>query len=124
MQASKVFGEGPEFQLALKEAQKWRSKYSSAQEIPDGELPESFDWRSVGGYDFTSKIRDQKACGSCYTVAFVEAVESRLKVKYGKDIGQLSPQMLLSCNYMTEGCEGGWPHLQSFFSENGYLVSE
>jgi hypothetical protein len=25
---------------------------------------------------------------------------------------------------MTEGCEGGWPHLHSYFAENGYLVAE
>ena len=25
---------------------------------------------------------------------------------------------------MTEGCEGGWPHLHAYFAENGYLVSE
>ena len=51
-------------------------------------------------------------------------MEARLKLKYGKDIEQLSTQMLLDCNYMTEGCEGGWPHLHAYFAENGYLVSE
>jgi hypothetical protein len=25
---------------------------------------------------------------------------------------------------MTEGCEGGWPHFHSFFSEMGHLVTE
>jgi hypothetical protein len=25
---------------------------------------------------------------------------------------------------MTEGCEGGWPHLNALFAENGHLVSE
>jgi hypothetical protein len=44
--------------------------YASADEIPDSELPNNFDWRNVGGVDFTNKHRDQKACGSCYTVSF------------------------------------------------------
>jgi Fe-S cluster biogenesis protein NfuA len=46
----------------------------------------SFDLRNVDGFDFTGKIRDQGGCGSCYTVAFTQAVESKLKVKYGKDV--------------------------------------
>ena len=65
-----AFGESPEFGKALGEAQKFQKKYSSADQIPDSELPEFFDWRNVSGHDFTSKIRDQAACGACYTVAF------------------------------------------------------
>mmetsp|Transcript_10636 Transcript_10636/g.17872 ORF Transcript_10636/g.17872 Transcript_10636/m.17872 type:complete len:122 (-) Transcript_10636:316-681(-) len=47
-----------------------------------------------------------------------------MKVKYGVEATQLSPQFLLNCNYLTEGCEGGWPHFHAYFAENGYLVSE
>jgi hypothetical protein len=25
---------------------------------------------------------------------------------------------------MNEGCEGGWPHFNVYFAENGYLVGE
>jgi hypothetical protein len=25
---------------------------------------------------------------------------------------------------MTEGCEGGWPHFNAYFAENGHLVAE
>ena len=110
------FGKGDEFTKSLDSAQKFQKKYTSYSEIPDTELPEQFDWRNVDGYDFTSQIRDQKACGSCYTVAFTQVVESRLKIKYGEEVPQLSPQMLLDCNYLTEGCEGGWPHFHAFFA--------
>ena len=75
------------------------------------------------GYDFTGPIRNQYACGSCYTVAFTQVVEARLKLKYGKEVPELSPQMLLDCNYMNEGCEGGWPHFHAYLTENGHLVS-
>ena len=51
-------------------------------------------------------------------------MESKLKVKYGTSLPLLSPQVLLNCNYMTEGCEGGWPHFNSYFAENGYMVEE
>ena len=120
----KKFGEGPEFAKALATAQSWQKKYGSASEIPDAELPEQFDWRDIEGYDFTGKHRDQGACGSCHAVAFTQAAEQRLMVKYGKQVPQLAPQFLLDCNYLTEGCEGGWPHFHAYFAENGHLVSE
>lgn len=60
-------------------------------EIPDKELPESFDLRNINGYDFTSEFRDQGHCGSCYTVSFIQVAEARLKMKYGKQPPLLSP---------------------------------
>lgn len=108
----------------LEKAQKFQKKYSSSEMILDDELPKHFDWRNIDGYDFTGQIRDQKACGSCYTVAFTQVAEARLKLKYGEEPPQLSPQFLLQCNYMTEGCEGGWPHFQAYFAQNGHMVSE
>jgi hypothetical protein len=51
-------------------------------------------------------------------------VESRLKIKYGKKVPTLSPQQLMTCNYMNEGCDGGWTLFHGFLSEIGYLVSE
>lgn len=36
----------------------------------------------------------------------------------------LSPQFLLTCNYMNEGCDGGWPFFHGYFGENGYLTTE
>lgn len=120
----KEFGKGDDFKKALEKSQSFMKKYGSSYDIPDSELPETFDWRDQQGYDFTGQVRDQKACGSCYTVAFTQVAESRLKLKYGQDVPQISPQFLLNCNYMTEGCEGGWPHFHAFFAESGHLVSE
>jgi hypothetical protein len=51
-------------------------------------------------------------------------VESRLKVKYGKAVPVLSSQQIISCNPLTEGCGGGWPHLNAYFMEHGYMVEE
>lgn len=31
---------------------------------------------------------------------------------------------MLSCNYLTEGCQGGWALLNGFLAENGGVVSE
>ena len=33
-------------------------------------------------------------------------------------------QFLLQCNYMNEGCDGGWPLFNGYLAENGYLVTE
>ena len=33
-------------------------------------------------------------------------------------------QFLLSCNYLNEGCDGGWPIFNGYFTENGYIVGE
>lgn len=30
----------------------------------------------------------------------------------------------MTCNYMNEGCDGGWPHFNVFLAENGHMVSE
>jgi C1A family cysteine protease len=72
------------FKQTLDKAQKWKKQYSSPQDIPDSDIPEAYDFRNIDGYDFTGPVRDQGKCGSCYTVAFVQAVEARLKLKYGK----------------------------------------
>ena len=86
-----TFGEGADFQAALAQARKPQEQYNSAELIPDDHLPEQFDWRDVNGFDFTGKVRDQKACGSCYTVAFTQVAEARLKIKTGKEVEQISP---------------------------------
>lgn len=45
-------------------------------------------------------------------------------MKSGQSTPQLSPQQLLSCNYMNEGCSGGWALFNGFFAENAQLVAE
>ena len=112
------------FEAALAKAQKYMKMYESPHDIPDSELPETLDFRDIDGYDFTSYFRDQARCGSCYTISFTQVMEARLKLKYGKQPPMLSPQMLMTCNYMNEGCDGGWPHFNVLFAENGHLVSE
>jgi hypothetical protein len=81
------FGEDTvEFKNVIKKAQSWAKKYKTADDIPDAELPESYNFANIDGYDFTGPIRDQGACGSCYTVSFTQVIESRLKLTYGKEI--------------------------------------
>jgi hypothetical protein len=30
----------------------------------------------------------------------------------------------MTCNYLTEGCDGGWSFFHGYLAENGYLVEE
>lgn len=75
---------------AVEKAQSYGKKYKTSDEIPDSEIPLNYDFSNIEGYDFTGPIRDQGACGSCYTVSFTQVMESRLKLKYGKDVPELS----------------------------------
>ena len=65
--------------------------FSSAEDIPDSDLPEKLDFRNIDGYDFTSYFRDQGHCGSCYTISFTQVMEARMRVKYGQEAPMLSP---------------------------------
>lgn len=124
LENKKKFGEGEDFKTVLGNAQKFMKKYKTAAEIPISELPEDLDWTNYEGYDFMGTFRDQGACGSCYTVSFTTVVEARLKLKYGKVPEPLSPQQLMQCNYLNEGCDGGWSFFHGYLAENAYLVTE
>jgi hypothetical protein len=67
-----MFGQkgGADFKAALAKAQHWAKTYKSADDIPDKLIPDSYDYRNIDGFDFTNPLRDQGACGSCYTVSF------------------------------------------------------
>jgi hypothetical protein len=114
----------PEFKKALEKVQSFAKKYKNADDIPDTDIPEAHDFTNIDGFDFTGPVRDQGACGSCYTVSFAQVIESRLKTKYGKDFPVLSSQYLMTCNYMNEGCDGGWSFFHGYLAEAGHLVDE
>lgn len=66
-----VFGDkSAEFKKVLDKVQNYAKKYKTADDIPDSEIPESLNFANIDGFDFTGPIRDQGACGSCYTVSF------------------------------------------------------
>ena len=124
----KVYGEKTsEFEDAYIHAQSWALKYKSPDEIPDSAIPTEYDFRNIKGYDFTGAVRDQLECGSCYTLGFIQSVEARLKLKYAhkyQEIPSLSPQFTMLCNYINEGCDGGWGIFNGYFSEKGHMVTE
>jgi hypothetical protein len=36
----------------------------------------------------------------------------------------LSAQQMMTCNYLTEGCEGGFSQLMGYFFKTAYMVQE
>jgi hypothetical protein len=65
----------------------------------------SYDWRNSGA---VTAIRNQGACGACYTFSSNAAIEGMYKISTGQ-LTQLSDQMLLDCAQGTGnlGCNGG-----------------
>ena len=70
-------------------------------------LPTSWDWRTARGYDWTTPIKDQGQCGSCWAFGALGAVEARVKLAADNPglIPDFSEQYLLSCS---PGDCGGW----------------
>jgi C1A family cysteine protease len=72
-------------------------------------VPGTLDWRSTNGGDWTTPIRNQANCGSCWAFGTLGAVESRVKIIIGDP--SLSPdyseQELVSCA-VTNGCNGAY----------------
>lgn len=91
-ETTKTFGVGEDFTAALIKLGSFKKKYATADKIPKEEIPTSFDLRSINGIDFTGKVRNQHQCGSCYTMSFIQVIESRIKSNFGADVGSLSPQ--------------------------------
>jgi len=89
------------------------------EDLPEGEkhtkrVPSSWDWRNHEGYDWTTSIKEQGSCGSCYAFGLYSAMESCIKIKKNKPnyFIDLSEQYMISCG--TEwtsgifGCEGAY----------------
>lgn len=85
------------------------SSWSSAQ------LPESFDWRSLGA---VTDVKNQGQIGSCWAFSAVENLEGQWALKT-KSLVKLSTEQIVDCdgkwpggsNQSNCGVYGGWPRL-------------
>ena len=77
-------------------------------------LPNSFWWGRANGTNYLTMQRNQHIpvyCGSCWAFAATSALSDRIKIQRKAawpDIN-LSPQVLISCDTVAEGCYGGDP---------------
>jgi len=63
------------------------------------------DW--TGKY--TTAVRDQGYCGSCWAFSASEQIESDAIRSVGWTKTWLSPEQLVDCDTRSSGCNGGWP---------------
>ena len=72
------------------------------------DLPLFLDWRNHEG-NFVSPVKDQGNCGACWAFAAVGALESAIAIAGGTPgaFYDLSEQILVSCCWRNDGCQGG-----------------
>lgn len=68
-------------------------------------LGSSKDWSGV----YTTSVRDQGYCGSCWAFSASEQIESDAIRAGGWSKTWLSPEQLVDCDNRSSGCNGGWP---------------
>ncbi len=77
---------------------------------PKDDTPDSFSWRDVGGFDWTTPAKHQQvSCGSCWAFSALGVLESVIKIKEENAslVPDLSEQYLLSCLSDAGDCIGG-----------------
>lgn len=93
---------------------------------PRGDLPTEVDWRKSG---VVTSIKDQGHCGSCWSFAATECLESHIALQTGY-LFTLSEQEFASCveNPLqcggTGGCEGATMELAYEYAMENGLVTE
>lgn len=66
-------------------------------------MPASVDWRNKG---VITPVKNQAQCGSCWAFSATEEIESRW-AQGGNKLIELSPQQIVSCDQVDQGCNGG-----------------
>jgi hypothetical protein len=85
------------------------------------DTPDYFNWMDFEGQDWTSPIKDQGLCGSCWAFGAVGALECIINIREGRadlDV-DIAEQYLLSCLPRSGNCDLGRPY-KSFY----YIMSD
>jgi C1A family cysteine protease len=83
----------------------------TVEPLPEG-TEALVDWTGV----YTTPVKNQGYCGSCWAFSATEQIESDYYRTSGTEY-ILSPQQITSCDTTSYGCNGGW-------TENAYKYAE
>ncbi len=89
----------------------------AAEVSTPGAYPASYDWRSVGGLNYVTPVKDQGGCGSCVAFGTAATVETTARVAFGAGLAtDLSEAQLFYCVAKDQGmtCDTGWWPDQAF----------
>ena len=67
---------------------------------------DSVDWRTKGA---VNPVKDQARCGSCWAFSAIAALEGSHAINTG-ELVSMSEQQVVSCDTVSEGCNGGWQY--------------
>jgi len=87
----------------LSYARKDKEMFETSLVKPVKDLPTSVDWRTQG---VVSPVKDQGQCGSCWSFAAAETLESHWALKYPGQLWDLSEQQILDCTLNPQNCGG------------------
>jgi C1A family cysteine protease len=91
--------------LGFNDLKKTSSCHTFESKIDADTLPDSFDWRDLGG---VTSVKNQGQCGSCWSFSAAGAMEGSWFINSGTLIN-ISEQQLIDCSkiYGNLGCNGG-----------------
>lgn len=83
-------------------------------QLPPSALPTTFDWGNVNNTNFLTVTKNQHIphyCGSCWAFAATSALSDRIKILRKAQFPDINiaPQVLVSCQQESHGCNGGDP---------------
>jgi len=89
-------------------------------ELPAYSEGDEVDWTGV----FTTPVKNQRQCGSCWAFSATEQFESDIMRELNTTI-ILSPQQTVSCDKTSSGCNGGWTeHAYNYQERAGGVETE
>jgi hypothetical protein len=87
--------------------------YADIEPLPEG-TDALIDWTGI----YTTPVKDQGYCGSCWAFSATEQIESDFMRQHGEEI-ILSTQQINSCDTSNGGCNGGRVEKAFNYAEGG-----